>query len=194
MVSRSTRMWRLRLLGCFLAAGISFSTARAGQDAQSQPAAVSSSPASATTVPPSAASAVAPSAQDAEYAPAAPKTPTKNIFHVKYISESAIYLDAGRNEGLDEGMMLHIVHEDPGGGATDAVRFRGQEPIADVRIFSVADTSAAAAIVKSREDMVKGDVAYLDIDSSHLRENMVNAAEVRKLSGGRDVFLRRPAG
>lgn len=74
-------------------------------------------------------------------------------------------------------MTLHIVHGDPGGGTTDAVRFQGQEPIADVRIFSVADTSAAAAIIKSREDLVKGDVAYLDIDSVHLRENVADAAE-----------------
>ncbi len=75
----------------------------------------------------------------------------KAIFQVKYISEGAVYLDAGRNAGLEEGMLLHLVHADPGGGTTEAVRFQGQEPIADVRIFSVADSSSAAEIINSRK-------------------------------------------
>ncbi len=49
-------------------------------------------------------------------------------------------------------MLLHIVHADPNGGTTDAIRFQGQEPIANVRIFSVADTSSAAEIITSREE------------------------------------------
>jgi hypothetical protein len=96
---------------------------------------------------------------------------------VKYISEGAVYLDAGRNEGLEEGMLLHVVHADPNGGTTDAVRFQGQEPVASVRIFSVADTSAAAEIVKLREDLIIGDIAYLDVDSVHLRQNKSDAME-----------------
>jgi hypothetical protein len=127
--------------------GVVFSTARAAQYAQTQPA------------PPS--------------APAA----AKNIFHVKYISEGAIYLDSGRNAGLEEGMLLHLVHADPNGGTTEAARFQGQEPIADVRVFSVADSSCAAEIIKSREDLAVGDVAYLDTESIHAREGKVNAAE-----------------
>ena len=74
-------------------------------------------------------------------------------------------------------MILHLVHADPNGGTTDAVRFQGQEPIADVRIFSVADSSSAAEIIKSREDLIVGDIAYLDIESVHAREDKVNAAE-----------------
>src|SRR5580704_2463735 len=88
------------------------------------------------------------------------QTTQQNIFHVKYISEGAIYLDGGSNFGLQEGMILHIVHADPNGGTTESVRFQGQEPLADVRIFSVADTSSAAEIIKSREDLTVGDVAY----------------------------------
>ena len=101
----------------------------------------------------------------------------KNIFHVKYVSEGAVYLDAGHNSGLEEGMLLHLVHADPSGGTTDAVRFDGREPIADVRIFSVADSSSAAEIIKSREDAFAGDIAYLDIESVHSREEKVDAAE-----------------
>ena len=68
--------------------------------------------------------------------------PAKNLFHVKYVSDDSVYLDAGRNAGLEEGMVLHLVHADPSGGTTESVRFQGQAPIADVRIFSVADSSA----------------------------------------------------
>ena len=103
--------------------------------------------------------------------------PAKTIFHVKYISEGTVYLDAGHNSGLEEGMILHLVHADPSGGTTEAVRFEGQEPIADARVFSVADASSAAEVVKSREDLVVGDIAYLDTESVHAREDKVNAAE-----------------
>ena len=101
----------------------------------------------------------------------------KNIFHVKYISEGTVYLDAGHNAGLEEGMLLHLVHADPNGGTTEAVRFQGQDPIADVRVFSVADSSSAAEVIKSREDLTVGDLAYLDTESVHAREDKVNAAE-----------------
>lgn len=99
------------------------------------------------------------------------------IFHVKYLSEGAVYLDAGRNAGLEEGMILHLAHGDPNGGTTESVRFQDQEPIADVRLFSVADSSSAAEIVKSRGDLVVGDIAYLDVNSVHAREEKANAAE-----------------
>lgn len=103
--------------------------------------------------------------------------PAKNIFHVKYISEGAVYLDGGRDAGLEEGMLIHLVHADPNGGTTEAVRFQGEEPIADARVFSVAGSSSAAEIIKSREDLVVGDIAYLDNESVHVREDKSNAAE-----------------
>jgi hypothetical protein len=41
----------------------------------------------------------------------------------------------------------------------------------------VADSSSAAEIIKSREDLTVGDIAYLDVQSIHAREDKVNAAE-----------------
>jgi hypothetical protein len=114
-------------------------------------------------------------AQSAQTQPATPQA--KNIFHIKYVTEETVYLDAGRNAGLQQGMLLHLVHADPNGGTTEAVRFQGQEPIADVRIFSVADSSSAAEIIKSREVLVAGDVAYLDVESVHLREAQSDAMD-----------------
>jgi hypothetical protein len=114
----------------------------------------------------------------AQYAQTQPgPAPARNIFQVKYISEGTVYLDAGHNAGLEEGMLLHLVHADPNGGTTEAVRFQGREPVADVRIFSVADSSSAAEIIKSHEDLAVGDIAYLDTQSVHVREEKVNAAE-----------------
>jgi hypothetical protein len=114
-------------------------------------------------------------AQSAQTQPGTPQA--KNIFHIKYVTEETVYLDAGRNAGLQQGMLLHLVHADPNGGTTEAVRFQGQEPIADVRIFSVADSSSAAEIIKSREVLVAGDVAYLDVESVHLREAQSDAMD-----------------
>jgi hypothetical protein len=121
--------------------------------------------------------AAQPAQARAQAMPVPASVPAKNIFHVKYISEGSVYLDGGRNAGLDEGMLLHLVHADPNGGTTEAVRFQGQEPIADVRVFSVADSSCAAEMIKSREDLAVGDIAFLDTESVHAREQKVNAAE-----------------
>lgn len=158
MVSPPTKMWSWQILSCVLAFATALVSAQAAQYAQSQDAQTQDVPAYPLS-------------------PAKPAQAPPNIFHVKYVSEGSVYLDSGRNAGLEEGMILHLVHADPNGGTTDAVRFQGQEPIADVRIFSVADSSSAAEIVKSREDALAGDIAYLDMESVHAREDKVNAAE-----------------
>ena len=171
MVNQGTKTLRWQILSGALALGFSLVPVLGAQDAQTQPAAASA-PSAATA--PKASPTPAPAAiSSAAQAPDAAKC----IFHVKYISESAVYLDAGHNAGLEEGMLLHLVHDDPNGGTTDAVRFQGKESVADVRIFSVADTSSAAEIVQSREDLAVGDVAYLDIDSVHQRQNKSDALE-----------------
>jgi hypothetical protein len=148
-------MWRSQILSFAMLFGMAMHSVQAAQSAQPQDAL------SYASMP----------AKPSQYVP--------SIFHVKYVSEGSVYLDSGSNAGLEEGMILHLVHADPniGNGTTDAVRFQGQEPVADVRIFSVADSSSAAEIIKSREDTVAGDIAYLDMEAVHAREDKVNAAE-----------------
>jgi hypothetical protein len=158
-----------RMVRWLLMAGMVLA-AQAFAFAQSQPAQESwsyPSPAAASSATPALAGAAA----------QAPAPDARNFFTVKYISEGAVYLDAGRNQSLEEGMLLHVVHGDPNGGTTDAVRFQGQDPLADVRIFSVADTSSAAEIVSSREDLTVGDIAYLDVKSVHTRQDKADALE-----------------
>ncbi len=144
-------------------------SAPAGQSGQT-PDGPAPAPAASQATPPATAPSYA-------AAPAPGPMPARDFFQVKYVSDGSVYLDGGRNAGLEEGMILHLVHAEPGGGTTEAVRFQGQEPIADVRIFSVADSSCAAEIIKSREDLVSGDIAYLDTQSIHARADKINAAE-----------------
>jgi len=177
MVRLDLKVWKLRILCYTLVLGTALFSAQASLFAQTQPA-----PESSLSAPivPAVDALQAPLSAPASALAAAPATTAssaKNFFHVKYISEGAIYLDAGHNEGLKEGMLLHICRPDLKGGTTDAVRFQGQEPIANVRIFSVADTSAAAEIIKTHEDLVVGDIAYLDIESAHLRQKEADALE-----------------
>ena len=142
MGNQGMKMWRWHILNCALALGIALFTAQAAQYAQTQTAPANPPPpATAPALEPQ--SAPAPGSASETYpSPAHAPASAVNIFHVKYVSEGAVYLDAGRNAGLEEGMLLHLIHADPNGGTTDAVRFQGQEPIADVRIFSVADSSS----------------------------------------------------
>jgi hypothetical protein len=103
--------------------------------------------------------------------------PPPDIFHVKYISDGAVYLDAGHNAGIEAGMILHLVHPDPGGSTTQAVRYRSGDPVADLKVFSVAATSSACEIVSAREELSVGDVAYLAPVSSQQRDNHNNERE-----------------
>ncbi|MGH9681589.1 MAG: hypothetical protein ACRD4Y_16715, partial [Candidatus Acidiferrales bacterium] len=160
---------RWQILSCLLAAGIAATALPAARSKQVVQTTTTPAPAPAPIVAASAASEDHPATQG----PAA----ARDFFHVKYISDGSVYLDAGRDAGLEEGMVLHLVHADPGGGTTDSVRFQGKEPIADVRIFSVADSSSAAEIIQSREDLKVGDIAYLDVKSVRTREDKTNELE-----------------
>ncbi len=196
MVNRETKMWRLRISRCVLALAISFCCAHAAQDVQSQPvqnqtAPVAPSSASPNTAPAYEPSSAWPSAQATASSPAI--APAKTIFHVKYISEGAIYLDAGRNEGLEEGMLLHLVHADPSGGTTECREIPGNP--ADRR---------CAHVFRRRHFQRRGnhqDARRFGRRRYRLsRQRKCSPARrqgqrggIRKLSRRRDFFLRRSA-
>src|SRR3981081_2465960 len=50
-----------------------------------------------------------------------------SVFRVKYASDSSLYIDAGRNANLQEGMKLSLINPPPDGAVSDAVRFRGSQ-------------------------------------------------------------------
>lgn len=86
-------------------------------------------------------------AAEAPLSAAAEGVPGKTAFHVKYVAEDAVYIDAGKNAGLSEGMQLTIR--------------KGQEVIADLTVASVSNTSAVCEIKNKTADIQRGDVALL---------------------------------
>ena len=79
-------------------------------------------------------------------------------FRVKFVTSDSVYLEAGREAGLTEGQRLTIRRESPDESGTVA---RGT---AEVRIVSVASSSAAAEIITSDLDIRAGDTAYLSAE------------------------------
>ena len=51
-----------------------------------------------------------------------PDRPT--VFRVKYIGEGSVYIDAGRNADLEEGMKLSVVEAPPDGVIAEGIQYR----------------------------------------------------------------------
>jgi len=100
-----------------------------------------------------------------------------SVFRVKYVAEGSLYIDAGRNANLQEAMKLSLVNPPPDGVVSDAVRFRGYEHIAELKVVSVADSSAVCEIVSSNGEIKAGQLAFLTPDSVVERRQAVEATE-----------------
>ena len=100
-----------------------------------------------------------------------------SVFRVKYVADGSLYIDAGRNANLQEAMKLSLVNPPPDGVVSDAVRFRGYEHIAELKVVSVADSSAVCEIVSSNGEIKAGQLAFLIPDSVVERRQAVEAAE-----------------
>lgn len=101
------------------------------------------------------------------------------VYHLKYISDDAVYIDAGRNAGIQEGMKLFVVNAPTDNVVSDGVRFRGDEHIAELSVISVADSSAVCEIVKVNGDLKAGQLAFLTADSVQERRQAESAAEAQ---------------
>jgi len=100
-----------------------------------------------------------------------------SVFRVKYVADGSLYIDAGRNANLQEAMKLSLVNPPPDGVVSDAVRFRGYEHIAELKVVSVADSSAVCEIVSSNGEIKVGQLAFLTPDSVVERRQAVEATE-----------------
>ena len=89
--------------------------------------------------------------------PAAPAQldEVRTAYNVKFVAEGAVYLDGGRAIGLAERMKLTVRRDGPGG-----VKELG-EPVAELEVLSVAETSSVCEIRSVRGEIRAGDVAYL---------------------------------
>ena len=99
------------------------------------------------------------------------------VFHVTYVSEGAIYIDAGRNADLQEGMTLSVIALPADGASSEGVRFRGDVHIAEVRIASAADSSALCEVVDAKGELSAGQVAFLTPESVEARLKTESAVE-----------------
>lgn len=89
----------------------------------------------------------------------------RSVFRVKYAAEGSLYLDAGRNDDLQEGMKLSLINAPPDAAISDGVRFRGYEHVAELKVTSVADSSSICEIVSSNGEIKVGQLAFLTPDS-----------------------------
>ena len=79
-------------------------------------------------------------------------------FRVKFVTSDSVYLEAGREAGLAEGQRLTVRRDSPDESGAVA---RGT---AEIRIVSVASSSAAAEILTSDLEVRAGDTAYLSAE------------------------------
>jgi hypothetical protein len=101
----------------------------------------------------------------------------RSIFRVKYAADGSLYLDAGRNDDIKEGMKLSLINPPPDGAVSDGARFRGYDHVAELKVTSVADSSSVCEIVTSNGDIKVGQLAFLTPDSIQERHQSEFAAE-----------------
>ena len=116
----------------------------------------------------------------AQNPPAEQSTSKPSVFRVKYVSDGSLYIDGGRNANLQEAMKLSLVNAPPDGVVSDAVRFRGYEHVAELKIISVADSSSVCEIVSTNGEVKAGQLAFLTPDTVVERRQVVEAAEEEK--------------
>ncbi len=106
-------------------------------------------------------------------APPPEPNPKPSVFHVKYVADTSVYVDAGRNAGLQEGMKLSVIAPPPDNSDADGVRFRGYPHIAELNVISVADSSAVCDVISSSGDLKIGEFAFLSpnsVEDRHLAQ------------------------
>ena len=92
-----------------------------------------------------------------------PKKPT--VFRVKYVGDSTVYLEAGRNADLQEGMKMSVVEAPPDGVIAEGIQYRGYDHVAELMISSVSDSSAVCEVVKTSGELKAGQAAFLTPES-----------------------------
>jgi len=122
-------------------------------------------------------------AQSPEGAISPPGRPTgqasnkPTVFRVKYVNEGSVYIDAGRNADLQEGMKLSVVEAPPDGVIAEGIQYRGYEHVAEIVVSSVSDSSAVCDVVEAKGELKVGQAAFLTPESVQSRRQTELAAE-----------------
>jgi len=106
------------------------------------------------------------------------KKPT--VFKVKYVGDKTVYLEAGRNADLQEGMKLSVVEAPPDGLIAEGIQYRGYEHVGELVVSSVSDSSAVCDVVKADGELKVGQAAFLTPESVHDRRQAELAADEDK--------------
>ena len=80
-------------------------------------------------------------------------------FHVKYVNGNNVYIDAGRNSGLEEGTKLVLKQAPANPGDKDAPVEPGV--VAKLTVISVASTSSVCQVDESTRELAVGDTLTL---------------------------------
>lgn len=102
------------------------------------------------------------------------------VFRVKYVGDNSVYLEAGRNADLQEGMKLSVVEAPPDGVIAEGIQYRGYEHVAELVVSSVSDSSAVCDVVKASGELKVGQAAFLTPESVQTRHQTEMAADADK--------------
>jgi len=109
--------------------------------------------------------------------------PIRMGFKVKYVAEGVVYLAGGRSAGLEEGMTLTVQEKKAGARVPVADE---NAAVAELRVISVAETSAVTEIHGAKGTVKPGDWAYLSAqETDSLRQR-------RASGGGRNRAATNP--
>jgi hypothetical protein len=97
----------------------------------------------------------------------AQESSSHHVFHVKYVAEGVVYLDGGRNVGLQEQQLLKVSPPGTDEGASRSEQLAAEE-IAAIRVLSLADASAVCEVLSSTRAVQPGDVAILQAGAEPL--------------------------
>jgi hypothetical protein len=98
-------------------------------------------------------------------APSQANPDVRLAFKVKYVAEGIAYLDGGSNNGLTEGMKLVVKEIDPSVKPT-AGKKENVQPIADLTVASVAQSSSVSEVHNATQPVKVGDWAYLSSEDA----------------------------
>jgi len=109
------------------------------------------------------------------------KTAARTEFHIKYVGDDVVYLDGGRSAGLAEKMHLtvrrmRIVAPPTGLSAPGATE---PQVVAELEVYSIADSSAVCVIKSSTAPLQKGDIATLNVEDQQVSQILRNAGAGR---------------
>ncbi len=93
--------------------------------------------------------------------PQSEAAPIRRDFHIRYINDSNVYIDAGRDAGLAEGTKL-VLKQDPTKAAANGSN-AAIEPgiVAKLTVVAVASTSAVCTVNATTRELAPGDVVSL---------------------------------